>query len=70
MDLFRAVNNHDRNFTRAKLKRRIAEADATIEHYLQQLAEADRQERAEDKTRSLEDKIASLKKEMLRLKKS
>ena len=66
---FKAVNNRDRNFTRAKMKRRIAEADATIEHYLQQLAEADRQEPDEDKTRSLEDKIALLKKEMSRLKK-
>jgi len=66
---FKAVNNRDRNFTRAKMKRRIAEADATIEHYLQQLAEADQQEPDEDKTRSLEDKIASLKKEMSRLKK-
>jgi len=66
---FKVVNNRDRNFTRAKMKRRIAEADATIERYLQQLAEADRQEPAEDKTRSLEDKIASLKKEMSRLKK-
>ena len=67
---FKAVNNRDRNFTRAKMKRRIAEADATIERYLQQLAEADRQEPAEDKTRSLEDKVASLKKEMAHLKKS
>jgi len=66
---FKAVNNRDRNFTRAKMKRRIAEADATIERYLQQLAEADRLEPAEDKTRSLEDKVASLKKEMSRLKK-
>ncbi len=66
---FKAVNNRDRNFTRAKMKRRIAEADATIERYLQQLADADRLEPAEDKTRSLEDKIASLKKEMSRLKK-
>jgi transposase len=66
---FKAVNNRDRNFTRAKMKRRIAEADATIEHYLQQLAEADRQEPDDDKTRSLEDKVASLKKEMSRLKK-
>jgi len=66
---FKAVNNRDRNFTRAKMKRRIAEADATIERYLQQLAEADRQEPDEDRTRSLEDKIASLKKEMVRLKK-
>ena len=67
---FKAVNNRDRNFTRAKMKRRIAEADATIERYLQQLADADRQEPAEDKTRSLEDKVASLKKEMSRLKKA
>jgi transposase len=67
---FKAVNNRDRNFTRAKMKRRIAEADATIEHYLQQLAEADRQEPDEDRTRSLEDKVASLKKEMSRLKKA
>src|SRR5210317_2313626 len=66
---FKAVNNRDRNFTRAKMKRRIAEADATIERYLQQLAEADRLEPAEDKTRSLEDKVASLKKEMARVKK-
>ena len=66
---FKAVNNRDRNFTKAKMKRRIAEADATIERYLQQLAEADRQEPDEGKTRSLEDKVASLKKEMARLKK-
>ena len=52
---FKAVNNRDRNFTKAKMKRRIAEAD--------------RQEPAEDKTRSLEEKVASLKKEMSRLKK-
>ena len=66
---FKAVNNRDRNFTRAKMKRRIAEVDATIDRYLQQLAEADRQEPAEDKTQGLEDKIATLKEEMARLKK-
>jgi transposase len=66
---FKAVNNRDRNFTRAKMKRRIAEVDATIERYLQLLAEADRQEPAVDKTPRLEDKIAALKKEMVRLKK-
>ena len=32
---FKAVNNRDRNFTRAKMKRRIAEVDATIDRYLQ-----------------------------------
>ena len=66
---FKAVNNRDRNFTKAKMKRRIAEVDATIERYLQQLAEADRQEPAEDKTQRLEDKIAAMRKEMARLKK-
>ena len=39
---FKAVNNRDRNFTRAKMKRRSAEVDATIDRYLQLLAEADR----------------------------
>jgi transposase len=66
---FKAVNNRDRNFTRAKMKRRIAEVDATIDRYLQLLAEADRQEPAEDKTQRLEDKITALKQEMARLKK-
>jgi transposase len=66
---FKAVNNRDRNFTRAKMKRRIAEVDATIDRYLRQLDEADRQKPAEDKTQRLEDKIAALKKEMARLKK-
>ena len=66
---FKAVNNRDRNFTRAKMRRRLAEVDAAIERYLQQLAEADRQEPATDKTQRLEDKIVALKKEMVRLKK-
>jgi transposase len=66
---FKAVNNRDRNYTRANMKRRIAEVDATIERYLQLLAEADRQEPAEDKSQRLEDKIAALKMEMARLKK-
>jgi len=67
---FKAVNNRDRNFTRAKMKRRIAEVDASIDRYLQLLAEADRNEPAEDKSQRLEDKIAALKKEMARLKKA
>jgi transposase len=66
---FKAVNNRDRNFTRAKMRRRIAEVDATIERYLEQLAEAERQEPAEDQSLRLEDKIAALKQEMARLKK-
>jgi hypothetical protein len=66
---FKAVNSRDRNFTRAKMKRRLAEVDASIDRYMQQLAEADQAEPAEDKTRTLEDKIAAMRKEMARLKK-
>jgi len=64
----KAVNSRDRNFTRAKMKRRLAEVDASIDRYLGQLAAADQAEPAED-TRTLEDKIAVMRKEMARLKK-
>lgn len=66
---FKAVNNRDRNFTKAKLQRRLQEIDASIERYLGQIASADRQEAtvATDKTHRLEDKITALKTEMARL---
>jgi transposase len=66
---FKAVNNRDRNFTKAKMKRRLQQIDESIERYLGQMASADRQEASEDKSQRLEDKIAALKKEMARLKK-
>ncbi len=66
---FKAVNNRDKNFTRAKMKRRLAEVEASIERYLSELSEADRHEPCEDNTERLEEKIAALKKEMSRLKK-
>jgi transposase len=66
---FKAVNNRDKNFTRAKMKRRLAEVEASIERYLSDLGEADRQEPGEDKSQGLEEKIAALKEEMARLKK-
>ena len=68
---FKAVNNRDRNFTKAKMKRRLQQIDESIERYLGQMASADRQEAeiANDKSQRLEDKIAALKKEMERLKK-
>jgi hypothetical protein len=67
---FKAVNNRDKNFTRAKMKRRLAEVEAHIERYLQQLSHADRQAQvSEDKTQRLQDKIKTLKKEMAELKK-
>jgi len=66
---FKAVNSRDRNFTRAKMKRRLAEVEASIDRYLEQLAAADQAEPAEDKSQRLEDKIAAMRKEMARLKK-
>jgi transposase len=66
---FKAVNNRDRNFTKAKMKRRLQQIDESIERYLGQLASADRQESSEDKSQRLEDKIARLKKEMAHLRK-
>jgi transposase len=41
---FKAVNNRDRNFTRAKLAPRRAQIEASVARYLQQLDTADRQE--------------------------
>ncbi len=65
---FKAVNNRDKNFTRAKMKRRLAEVEASIDRYLTELDKADRSAPPED-TRPLKDKIAALTEEMDRLKK-
>ena len=65
---FKAVNNRDKNFTRAKMKRRLAEVEASIDRYLNELDQADRTAPAED-TRLLKDKISALQEEMDRLKK-
>jgi transposase len=65
---FKAVNNRDKNFTKAKMKRRIAEVEASIERYLDELDEADDQALPED-TRPIHEKIAALEEEMDRLKK-
>ena len=65
---FKAVNNRDKNFTRAKMKRRIAEVEASINRYLSQLNDADAAAPAKD-TRPIQDKVAALEEEMDRLKK-
>src|SRR3954447_25937827 len=44
---FKAVNSHERNFTRAKLAKQMAKVEASIAHYLEALDQADR---AEDET--------------------
>src|SRR5665648_558125 len=69
---FRAVNNRDRNFTRAKMDRRMAQIEESVARYLQQLDSADRQEPSEalkSKTRRLKEKIEKLKEQMQRLAK-
>lgn len=68
---FKAVNTRDKNFTKAKLKRRMQQIDESIDRYLNQIASADRQESeaSTNKSQRLKDKIEILKKEMDRLKK-
>jgi transposase len=69
---FKAVNNRDRNFTRAKMERRMAQIEESVARYLQQLDTADRQEPSEvlkSKTSRLKDKIAKLKEQMQHLSK-
>jgi len=68
---FKAVNNRDRNYTKAKMKRRLEQIDQSIERYLAQITSADRQETeaAKGKSDRLTSKIEQLKQEMARLKK-
>src|SRR5476651_1999788 len=69
---FKAVNNRDRNFTRAKMERRMAQIEESVARYLQQLDSADRQEPSEAlkaKTSRLKEKIVKLKEQMQRLAK-
>jgi transposase len=63
---FKAVNTSDRNFTKAKLKRRIDQVGASIERYMAALEMADRQEGelAEAKSERLKEKIAKLREQM------
>ena len=67
---FKAVNNRDRNFTRAKMERRRTQIEESVARYLQQLDTADRQEPSDaisTKTTRLKEKIAKLGEEMKRL---
>jgi transposase len=67
---FKAVNNRDRNFTRAKVERRRAQLEESVARYLSQLDTADRQPPSEAlaaKTTRLKDKLAKLEEEMRRL---
>ena len=44
---FKAVNNRDRNFTCAKIDRRMVQIEESVARHLQQLDTADRQEPSE-----------------------
>jgi transposase len=68
---FKAVNNRDKNFTRAKMERRLAQIEESVARYLSQLDTADLQEPSEAlaaKTAHLKEKLAKLSVEMQRLK--
>jgi transposase len=67
---FKAVNNRDKNFTRAKMARRLSDVEESIDRYLDRLTNIDEQESRADngKTEQLEQKVAALKEEMARLK--
>jgi transposase len=67
---FKAVNARDKNFSRAKLQKRMEQVEASIERYLSVLEAADRQEGelAEAKSARLKDKIASLRDQMRKFK--
>jgi transposase len=67
---FKAVNNRDRNFTAAKMKRRMAQIEKSVARYLHQLDSTDRQEPSlarTMRTTRLKEKIERLKEEMGRL---
>ena len=67
---FKAVNNRDKNFTVAKVGKRIEQVDASIARYLAALNRADREESdvAEAKSGRLKEKIAGLRRQMQSLK--
>jgi transposase len=66
---FKAVNARDKNFTEAKMKRRLERIDESIARYLSQLETADRHADTvpEAKVVRLNDKIEKLKGEIVRL---
>ena len=66
---FKAVNARDKNFTEAKMKRRLERIDESIARYLSQLETADRHGDAvpEAKVERLKGKIEKLKEEIVRL---
>ena len=73
---FKAVNNRDKNFTKAKVQRRRAQLEESVARYLSQLDTADRQtasgeapsEELVARTTRLKEKLIKLEEEVKRLK--
>jgi len=68
---FKAVNNRDKNFTKAKMARRMKQIEESVARYLHQLDSADRQEPTAAicaRVERLHEKIDKLHEEMARLK--
>ena len=63
---FKAVNNRDRNYTKAKVKRRIQAINTSLDRYFGQLDSFDRQEQSppKAKTAHINKQIESLKRQM------
>lgn len=66
---FKAVNNRDKNFTRAKMKRRLTDVEESIDRYMDKLTNIDQAESFADngKKEGVESKVIDLKKELVRL---
>lgn len=67
---FKGVNSRDRNYTRGKVKARLAQVEEAIARYLQALNAADRQEQlgGSSETGRLREKLALLNDQMRKLK--
>ena len=67
---FKAVNNRDKNYTVAKVAKRMEQVDASIARYLAALDRADRDESdvTEARTGRIKDKIDGLRRQMQALK--
>jgi len=66
---FKAVNNRDKNFTRAKMKRRLTDVEESIDRYMDKLTNVDQAESfaGNGKKEGIESKVVDLKKELVRL---
>ncbi|MGB4949970.1 MAG: IS1182 family transposase [Rhizobiaceae bacterium] len=68
---FKAVNNRDRNFTKAKIASRLAHLEAGVERYIDEMARIDRQEEGEARAEKIENlgrRYGRVQQEIQRLK--